>query len=192
MGKGPRYKLPHKRRREKKTNYKRRLALLKSDSPRLVIRKHNNSIVVQIVEYKENKDKTLETVNSKQLRKFGWKGHLANTSSAYLSGYLLGLKLKKEINKAVLDIGLQDITKGNVIFAALKGVMDGGIEVPCSKEVMPSEKRLEGEHIAEYSKKIGDNKVQKEFSKYLEKNLDPKDLPKHFSEIKNKIGEKYG
>lgn len=68
MAKGPSYKLPHRRRREKKTNYSRRLALLKSGKERLIVRKHNKSVIVQIVEYNGKDDDTIGAVNSVELR----------------------------------------------------------------------------------------------------------------------------
>ena len=46
-----------RRRREGKTDYKARLAMLKSEKPRLVIRKSNRYLVVQIVGSEIAKDK---------------------------------------------------------------------------------------------------------------------------------------
>ena len=41
MAKGKRYSVKFRRRREGKTNYKKRLAFVKSDLPRLVVRRSN-------------------------------------------------------------------------------------------------------------------------------------------------------
>ena len=49
----------------------------------------------------------------------------------------------------MLDIGLYTPRKGARIFAALKGVVDAGIEVPYGEEIVPSEDRLYGKHISE-------------------------------------------
>ncbi|EDY35873.1 hypothetical protein ABOONEI_1072, partial [Aciduliprofundum boonei T469] len=84
------------------------------------------------------------------LKKYGWKGSFKNTPAAYLTGYLAGkLALKKGIEEAVLDIGLQSPVKGSRVFAALKGMVDAGLYVPHSEEVYPSEDRIKGEHISE-------------------------------------------
>ena len=84
------------------------------------------------------------------LRKLGWKHHCGNIPAAYLAGLLLGKKaLEKKINDAVLDMGLQTSTKGNRIYAFLKGVLDAGINVPHSPEVLPDENRIKGSHISE-------------------------------------------
>ena len=38
---------------------------------------------------------------------------------------------------------------GNRAYAALKGMVDAGMEIPHSEEVLPSEERINGEHIGE-------------------------------------------
>jgi len=144
------YRVKMRRRREGKTNYRKRLAYLKSGKPRAVVRKTLKYIIVQIVEYHEDGDKILVGVNSSHLRKYGWSGSFKNTPAAYLTGYLAGkLALKKGINEAVLDIGLQSPVKGSRVFAALKGLVDAGLNVPHSEEVYPSEDRIKGKHISD-------------------------------------------
>jgi large subunit ribosomal protein L18 len=49
--------------------------------------------------------------------------------------------------EAVLDIGLAASTPGNRVFAALKGMVDAGLEIPHSEDVLPDEDRLNGAHI---------------------------------------------
>lgn len=144
------YKLPHKRRREKKTDYSLRLSLLKSGMYRLVVRKSNKYIIGQIVKYEKNGDKTVIMVHSKALKKMGWKNSCSSIPAAYLTGLMLGSKcLEKKINEAVLDIGLQTSTKGNKIYTLLKGAIDAGLKVNHSKDILPSEDRIMGKHISE-------------------------------------------
>ncbi len=144
------YRVKMRRRREGKTNYRKRLAYLKSGKPRAVVRKTLRYVIVQIVEYHDDGDKILVGVNSSHLKKYGWKGSFKNTPAAYLTGYLAGkLALKKGIEEAVLDIGLQSPVKGSRVFAALKGMVDAGLYVSHSEEVYPSEDRIKGEHISE-------------------------------------------
>jgi large subunit ribosomal protein L18 len=64
----------YKRRREGKTDYAKRLEMLKSRQPRLVVRKSNKCVIVQVVEFGEKGDKTLACANSFDLGKFGFKG----------------------------------------------------------------------------------------------------------------------
>ncbi len=54
---GKKRTVPHRRKREAKTNYKKRLALLKSGEYRLVLRKTTNTMIAQIVEYHVDGDK---------------------------------------------------------------------------------------------------------------------------------------
>ena len=89
------YRLPHKRRRQKKTDYKLRLSLLKSGICRLVVRKSNSYILGQIIKYEKNGDKTIISVHSKALKKLGWKNSCGNLPAAYLTGLILGKKAKE-------------------------------------------------------------------------------------------------
>ena len=69
----PTFKMPFRRRREGKTNYKKRLKLLLSKKPRLVVRKSLKYIRAQIVEFDKKGDKTLASAFSRELKKLGWK-----------------------------------------------------------------------------------------------------------------------
>ncbi len=144
------YVVPHRRRREKKTNYRKRLALLKSGKIRVVVRKSLKHMRVQFIKYNERGDVTLAQAFSKELAKYGWDHACGNVPAAYLTGLLAGLKAKRlGINEGVLDIGLQTSTKGSRIYAALKGVLDAGIAVPHSPEILPTEERIYGKHISD-------------------------------------------
>jgi large subunit ribosomal protein L18 len=168
------YRMPYKRRRELKTNYRKRIALLKSGKPRLVVRKTNRYIIAQIVISKEAKDFTVVGITSKILKKYDWKYSFKNLPASYLTGLIIGkLAIRKGINEAILDIGLNRATKGNRIFAVLRGALDAGLKIPHGKEILPSEERIKGLHIASYLEKF-------------------KDLPNVFEEVKEKILKDYG
>jgi len=145
--------VPHRRRREQKTDYRQRLGLLRSGKPRFVVRKTNNNIVCQIVSYKPDGDTTMVTATAADVRKMGWKGHGGNLPVAYLTGLLCGIRAKgKGVKDAVMDIGLHTSTKGSALYAALKGGLDAGIDIPHSEDVMPSAERVSGKSISEYRK----------------------------------------
>ncbi|MBS3063128.1 MAG: 50S ribosomal protein L18 [Candidatus Diapherotrites archaeon] len=134
------YAMPFRRRREERTNYKKRLALLKSGKLRLGVRKTNNNSQVG--------DECLVMAQSSELRKLGWTRHTGNLPAAYLTGYLCGKKAKKQsLLEAVLDIGLLTPVHGSTIFAVLRGVVDSGVGVACDKEVFPSDERATGKHL---------------------------------------------
>ena len=50
---------------------------------------------------------------------------------------------------AILDIGLAASSPGNRVFAALKGMIDAGLEIPHGESVLPDEDRINGLHINE-------------------------------------------
>jgi len=143
-------RLQFKRKREGKTNYRKRLNLLKSRTDRLVIRKTNQYVLAQIVSYEPAGDKVLVGVSSKQLLKIGWKYSAKNIPASYLTGFLLAKKAtEKKVKKAILDLGLQTPKKGSRLYAVLKGVIDGGVNVPSSDEIFPSQERINGAHISD-------------------------------------------
>ena len=141
-------KLDKRRRIENKTNYRKRLVLLKSDSLRLVIRKTNKYLNLQIVKSEDAKDSVLHSVSSKDLLKSGWpetkKGSLKSLTASYLTGLLLGKNAKGIKERVVLDTGLAPSTKGSRIYAAVKGISDAGLKINYDKEIIPSQERIEG------------------------------------------------
>jgi large subunit ribosomal protein L18 len=154
------------------------------------VRRSLKNIHVQLVAYEESGDKVLLEETSKSLKKYGWLGHCGNTSSAYLTGLLLGLKARQRgVSEAILDIGMQTSVKGSSLYAAALGARDAGLKIPIG-DIAPSQDRISGKHTASYAEKLkkeGNEKYRKQFSAYLKSNLNPEDLPKHFEEIRNKI-----
>lgn len=150
MTKNNRFALKYRRRREGRTNYKKRLELLKSRKPRLVVRKTNAHMLVQVVSYTPDGDVVLAQATTKELVDSGWKAATSNLPAAYLAGYLAGVRAQKaSISEAILDLGMQKAAHGGRLFAAVKGVLDAGVSVPVREEVLPSEERVLGAHIDE-------------------------------------------
>ncbi len=138
-------KIQYRRKKKGVTDYKKRLSLLKSGNPRLVIRKSLRNIQLQLTAYHKDGDKILASSHSNQLSKLGWGLHRGNIQAAYLTGLMLGMRAKsKGIKDAVLDLGLARSIKGSVLYAALKGAVDSGMSIPHSKDILPEEKRLAG------------------------------------------------
>jgi len=182
--------LPFRRKREGKTHYKKRLKMLLSEKFRLVVRKSLNSTKASIVQYDSKGDKVLFTIDSKNLGKLGWKGNTGNLPSAYLAGMMLGKKAVKEgIEEAILDIGLNNSTKGSRLYAALAGAIDAGLKIPLGAEILPPKERISGEHISKYAHSIKNDqkRYKKQFYDYIKKGIDPEDIVNHFNDIKGKI-----
>jgi large subunit ribosomal protein L18 len=157
MATGPRYFVPFRRRREGKTDYYKRTRLVVADAPRMVVRRTNRHIIIQLVTAEMDGDRTLVAANSAELESYGYKGSMSNTPAAYLTGMLFAVKAKKaQYDCAVLDIGLNRATPGARVFAALKGAVEAGLDIPHGEEILPSDERAKGAHIAAYNKNAGD------------------------------------
>lgn len=190
MAKNANYRVSLRRRREGKTDYQARKALVISGKPRLVTRGSLKNANVQIIQAKPTGDLVLAAANSKELSKlFGWKAPTGNIPAAYLTGLLCGLKAKsKGVEEAILDVGLVAPTKGARIFAMLNGVVDAGVSVPHSEEKLVKE-RIKGDQIAKYAKKlgVGSEEYNQKFAAYLAAGVAPEKLPEHFTKVKADI-----
>ncbi|MGZ4863418.1 MAG: 50S ribosomal protein L18 [Halobacteriota archaeon] len=180
MATGPRYNVPFRRRREGKTNYRKRLGLLLSKKSRVVVRKSSCNLIMQLVEHNTAGDKTLVSANALDLKKVGYKGATGNTPAAYLTGVLFARRaLTAGYSNGVLDLGLNAHSGGSRIYAALMGAVEGGMDIPFSQRPLPTRERARGEHIAAYA---SDN-----LSRFSHYGIDPKDLPAHVDLVKQEI-----
>jgi large subunit ribosomal protein L18 len=89
MKTGPRYHVKPRRHRERKTDYHRRLKLLRSKKTRIVVRPSLKAIRVQFIEYSPQGDTIIASAISTELMKeFNWKYSVSTTPAAYLTGLL--------------------------------------------------------------------------------------------------------
>lgn len=140
------HKTQKRRRVEYKTDYQARFSFLKSENPRLVVRKSNRYILAQISEVNLAQDKVLARMDSKQLLEKGWPkekaGSLKSLQACYLTGFFLAKNIKGKIKQVSLDSGLYRNIPGSRIYAVVKGAIDGGLIIPHDKQILPSEERL--------------------------------------------------
>ncbi len=123
----------------------------------MVVRKTNRHIIIQLVTAELDGDRTLVSANSAELETYGYKGSTSNTPAAYLTGMLFAVKAKKaDYGRAILDIGLNRATPGARVFAALKGAVEAGLDVPHGEKILPSDERAKGNHIAAHNKNAAD------------------------------------
>ncbi|MEM3091048.1 MAG: 50S ribosomal protein L18 [Candidatus Pacearchaeota archaeon] len=163
-------KTQKRRRREKKTDYSKRINLLKSQSPRIIFRKTNRYIICQYVLSKEAQDIIKKSFNSRELLKYGWpkefQGSLKSLPAAYLTGFIIGKKISKEKESSpIVDAGMNRIIPKNRFFAFLKGLKDSGVNVKCDEKFFPDEFRISGRHLKRDFSKIFleiKSKIQKE------------------------------
>ncbi len=179
-----------RRKREGKTNYKKRLKILISNKIRMVVRKSLKNIYAQLIEYRDNGDIVKFSASSSEIRKLGWKISGSNMPASYLTGYLLGKKaVKKNMDEAILDIGRIPPIKGSKVFAVVKGAKDAGINIPVDNEMLPSDDDVKGNRISNYGKLLGGDNMRysRYYSSYLKIGLKPEEVSNLFSEVKKNL-----
>ena len=169
-----RFQVKFRRRREGKTDYHARRRLIQQDKNkydskkyRLVVRRTNTKIIVQIIYATITGDRVLAQADSKELKRFGLEAGLTNYAASYATGLLVARRLLTQIGladlykgveaadgeffdvyekgvnddkrpfRAFLDVGLIRTTTGSRVFGALKGAVDGGIHVPHNTKRFP-------------------------------------------------------
>jgi large subunit ribosomal protein L5e len=187
---------------------------------RLVVRFTNKDIIAQIIFARIAGDVVVTSANSRELQRYGLTLGLTNYSAAYATGLLLARRHLKKLGlaskytgkedvdgeyynvepvkdgprpfKAHLDIGLVRTTTGHRVFAAMKGAVDGGINIPHSETRFfgynREEKKLDasllrkaifGGHVADYMRKLSDEdsaKYQRHFSRYIKAGVTPDNI----------------
>nr|AJS13353.1 large subunit ribosomal protein L18 [uncultured archaeon] len=143
-----------RRKLEGKTDYGKRLKLLKSNSPRLVFRKTNRYIISQYITSKAAQDKIEIGITSKKLKKFGWPDEFQGSLKSIPAAYLTGLAMGKEINKKglktpIVDFGMMRVLAKNKGYAFLKGIVDAGVKIKCDEKQFPEEERIQGKNMRE-------------------------------------------
>jgi len=184
---------------------------------RLVVRFTNSDVITQIVFARIAGDVVVTSANARELPRYGITLGLTNYAAAYATGLLLARRHLKKIGlaskylgkvdadgedynvepvkdgprpfKANLDVGLVRTTTGHRVFAALKGAVDGGFNVPHNETRFfgfnREEKKLDasllrkaifGGHVADYMRKLADedpSKYQHHFSRYIKAGISP-------------------
>jgi large subunit ribosomal protein L18 len=142
----------------------------------------NKHVRAQLVTPGPQGDETHAAATSADLAEYGWEAPTGNLPSAYLTGYLAGLRaLEAGVEEAVLDIGLNTATPGNKVFAVQEGAIDAGVEIPHNDSVLADWSRNRGEHIAEYAESLDEPLYGGDF--------DATELPAHFDDVRERLTE---
>ena len=151
MAYGKNQRLRFKRRRNGETDYRRRMKMLRGGVARAVVRVTNTQTICQLVNYETTGDTTQVSIDGSTLvEKHGWPIDASRKSipASYVAGYAMAKEaISAGHNEAILDIGLAASTSGNRVFAALKGMVDAGMEIPHGEDVLPDDDRINGSHI---------------------------------------------
>ncbi|XP_057773472.1 60S ribosomal protein L5 [Salvia miltiorrhiza] len=193
---------------------------------RFVVRFSNKDIVAQIISASITGDMVLATAYAHELPQFGLQVGLTNYAAAYCTGLLLARRALKKLEmdddyegnteatgedysvepsdtrrpfRCLLDVGLLRTTTGNRIFGALKGALDGGLDIPHSDKrfagFSKDSKQLDAEihrkyiyggHVSSYMKTLMEDepeKFQSHFSKYIKNGLEADDLEELYKKV---------
>jgi len=207
----------------------------KYNSPkyRFIVRFTNTDVITQIAYSKITGDVILTSAYSHELPRYGIPVGLTNYAASYATGLLLarrhlqklGLGSKyvgKEVADgekftvepiedgprpflALLDVGLSRTTTGTRIFGALKGAVDGGLNIPHSetrffgfntaeKKLDPAQlrKAIFGGHVADYMKKLSTespDRYKKHFSRFIKAGITYGGLETLYQNAHKKIRE---
>ena len=174
-------KVRFRRRRESLTNYRKRVAMVKSGLERVVVRRSNRRIIGQVIKYEAKGDVALAYADSQELKKFGWPSR-GNKPTAYLTGLLLARKAGQR-GECILDIGLSSPVKNSIPFVFAKGCKDGGLRLKGNFEI---DENVYNYSNSKYAKELME-KNKSQFGEYARSGIAPEKLNALFNETKGKI-----
>jgi large subunit ribosomal protein L5e len=187
---------------------------------RLIVRFSKKDIVCQIAYAKIGGDVVVTSAYAHELPRYGVKNGLTNYAAAYCTGLLLARRhLKKlkldgiyqgvtDVNgetynvesqegqpgafRCYLDVGLSRTTTGARIFGAMKGAVDGGLDIPHSETRFPGysgeskkydpaqhKARIFGQHVADYMRSLkeeDEDSYKRQFSQFVKEGIDADSL----------------
>eukprot|EP01100_Stratorugosa_tubuloviscum_P005432 TRINITY_DN2421_c2_g1_i1.p1 TRINITY_DN2421_c2_g1~~TRINITY_DN2421_c2_g1_i1.p1 ORF type:complete len:294 (+),score=144.04 TRINITY_DN2421_c2_g1_i1:72-953(+) len=204
----------------------------KYNSPkyRLVVRFTNKDCICQIVSAHIKGDRVLTAAYSHELPRYGVPVGLTNYAAGYCTGLLVARRHLQKIGldkkyigkeqadgedftvepttgprpfKALLDIGLARTSTGARIFAAMKGALDGGLNIPHSvkryvgyatdSKSLGSDilrKYIFGGHVADYMRTLQTDEPEaynKQFSQYIKAGIKADDVEKMYKKAHSEI-----
>ncbi|XP_069690133.1 uncharacterized protein RpL5 [Periplaneta americana] len=183
---------------------------------RLIVRFSNKDITCQVAYSRIEGDMILCAAYSHELPRYGVKVGLTNYAAAYCTGLLLARRLLKKLGldqlymgctevtgeeynveavedgpgafRCYLDVGLMRTTTGARVFGAMKGAVDGGLNIPHSTKRFPGydaeskefnaevhRRHIFGQHVAEYMNQLAENDddaYKRQFSQYIKLGID--------------------
>ncbi|XP_046742950.1 60S ribosomal protein L5 [Diprion similis] len=182
---------------------------------RLIVRLSNKDITCQVAYSRIEGDKIVCAAYSHELPKYGVKVGLTNYASAYCTGLLLARRLLKKLGldnlyagttdvngdeynveelddgpgafRCYLDTGLMRTTTGARVFGAMKGAVDGGLNIPHSTKRFPGydneaksfnadvhRQHIFAQHVANYMRTLegeDEEAFNRQFSQYIKNGI---------------------
>jgi len=178
---------------------------------RMIVRFTNKDVICQIAYARIEGDVIICAAYAHELPRYGVKVGLTNYAAAYCTGLLLARRVLQKYNldtiyegndnidgdeylvesedgkpgafRCYLDVGLARTSTGAKVFGAMKGAVDGGLEIPHStkrfpgydsesKEFSPEVHRdhIFGKHVGNYMQQLQDDDedaFKKQFSAFI-------------------------
>jgi large subunit ribosomal protein L5e len=200
---------------------------------RLIVRFTNRDIVCQVAYTGFKGDVIVASAYAHELTHFGIPTGHNNHAAAYATGLLVARRVLHKFGLSdtyegntepdgsdynvepvedgprpfhcILDTGLKATTTGSKIFTALKGALDGGLDIPHSDKRMigydPEAKKFDadmmrgyiyGEPISEYIEYLEEedpDKLKAQFKSYIEEEIAGDDIEDMYSDAHEKIRE---
>jgi len=187
---------------------------------RLIVRFTNRDIICQVAYARLEGDIVVCAAYAHELPRYGIKLGLTNYAAAYCTGLLLARRLLNKFKldeiysgleeatgedycvedldnkpgafKAYLDIGLSRSSTGARVFGAMKGAVDGGIDIPHSHRRFPGydaeskafnadvhRQHIFGQHVADYMRALledDEDAFKRQFAKYIKLGISADDV----------------
>lgn len=187
---------------------------------RLIVRFTNKDIICQVAYARIEGDHIICSAYSHELPKYGVKVGLTNYSAAYCTGLLLARRLLKQFKldtvyagqeevdgdeyyvedvdgeagafRCYLDAGLVRTSTGARVFGALKGAVDGGLDIPHSTKRFPGydgesnefnaevhRNHIFGKHVAGYMAHLqeeDEEAYKRQFSRFIKNGFNSENL----------------
>jgi len=198
---------------------------------RLIVRSTNRDVVCQVAYSRMAGDVIVAAAYSHELPKYGVSVGLKNYAAHYCTGLLLARRLLQKFKldeayvgqtevdgeefnvepnddgpgpfRCFLDTGLTRTTTGNKVFGALKGAVDGGLDIPHSCRRFPGYdtdgdnfdaethcKYIFGGNIGEYMTKLKEESEEdyaKQFSQFIKNGIDAEGLEEMYEKCHEAI-----
>merc|ERR1712127_717654 len=162
---------------------------------RMIVRFSNSDVTCQVAYARLEGDVVIAAAYAHELPRYGVKVDLTNYAAAYCTGLLLARRILQKFKldtvyegnktidgtmysvednddgpgafRACLDVGLKRTSTGAKVFAAMKGAVDGGLDIPHSEKRFPGydaeakelnaevlRKHIFGTHVADYMRHL--------------------------------------
>jgi large subunit ribosomal protein L5e len=198
---------------------------------RMIVRITNKDVICQIAYARIEGDHVICAAYAHELPRYGVKVGLTNYPAAYCTGLLLARRMLKKLNmdtlytgctdvtgedfniessedgpgafRCFLDVGLCRTTTGARVFGALKGALDGGLDIPHSNKRFPGydketkdfnaelhHKHIFGIHISEYMRSLIDDDEEafkRQFARYIKLGIGPENIEEIYKQAHTNI-----